>query len=157
MQSINIPSLRDGSSLTMFFIAGTRPLLLILISYFCGISTVAQSTPASPRPSSSPESKTDTRDPIERSDEFKSKLTLGIYFTNGAPAYDLNLRHQFGPLTAWIAGFYDPGSNRLLRVGAQYDYRKRWFHFVPTIEVATSRAVSGSLYAEFGSGKTFFI
>jgi hypothetical protein len=111
----------------------------------------------SPVPARSDQSKQDTRDPIERSDEFKSKLTFGIYFTNGTAAYDLNLRHQFGPLTAWIAGFYDPQSNRLMRVGAQYDYKKAWFHFVPTIEVATSKAVSGSLYSEWGSGKTVLI
>ena len=42
-------------------------------------------------------------------------------------------------------------------MGAQYDYKKAWFHFVPTVEVATTKAVSGSLYSELGSGKTFAI
>lgn len=109
-----------------------------------------QSSPAGPDQSDEP------RDPIERSDELKSKVTLGVYFSSGARVYDLNLRHQFGPLTAWIAGFDDPTSNKLLRIGAQYDYHKSWFHFVPTVEVSTTRAVSGSLYAELG-GKTFAI
>src|SRR6202171_462734 len=103
------------------------------------------------------QSKPEVRDPIENADEFKSKLTLGIYFTPGARAYDLNLRHQFGPVTAWIAGFYDPKSSKLLRVGAQYDYKKGWLHLVPTLEVSTTRAMSGSLYSELGSGKTYAI
>ena len=149
--------LRDGSSLTTVLLAGTRPILLIFILCWCALSSVAQSTSATSQPSLMPEPKTETRDPIERSDEFKSKLTFSVYFTNGDRLYDLNLRHQFGPLTAWIAGFADPNGTKLIRVGAQYDYKKAWFHFVPTIEVATTKAVSGSLYSELGSGKTFAI
>src|SRR2546421_10737420 len=103
-ESINISSRPDELCLTII----TRLILLVIVLCFCGLSAVAQSTPAGPKPSPNPESKTDPRDPIERSDEFKSKLTFGIYFTNGAAAYDLNLRHQFGNLTAWIAGFYYP-------------------------------------------------
>ena len=156
-QTINILSLPDGSTLTMVSRACIRSILLTLTLCFCGLCSVAQSTSASSQPAPSPESKTETRDPIERSDEFKSKLTFSVYFTNGDRLYDLNLRHQFGPLTAWIAGFADPNGTKLIRVGAQYDYKKAWFHFVPTIEVATTKAVSGSLYSELGSGKTFAI
>ena len=138
---------------------------LVLVVCFSSHATLAQSSAAQPQPSPTPagvssqqaeQTSQESRDPIERSDEFKSKLTLGIYFTPGARVYDLNLRHQFGPLTAWIAGFYDPKSNKLLRVGAQYDYKKAWFHFVPYFEVSTTKAVAGVLYAEFG-GKTFAI
>ena len=151
---------------TLPLTAFARQTFLIVVIFCSGHCALAQSGVASPQSSPSPadssssqsdQSKQEPRDPIERSDEFKSKLTLGIYFTDGSAAYDLNLRHQFGNLTAWIAGFDDPHSNRLLRVGAQYDYKKAWFHFVPTIEVATTRAVSGSLYSELGSGKTFAI
>src|SRR3989442_13237642 len=115
--------------------------------------------PTSPTPDNPPfekseQSKREPSDPIENADEFKSKLTLGIYFTSGARAYDLNLRHQFGPLTAWIAGFYDPQNNKLIRVGAQYDYKKGWLHIVPSLEVSTTRAMAGSLSSELGSGKT---
>jgi len=155
-EPIDIPSLRNRLCLTRI----TRPILFVFLLCFCGLSALAQSTAAGAEPSPSPESKPETRetrDPIERSDEFKSKLTFEIYFTNGAAAYDLKLRHQFGQLTAWIAGFYYPGNSKLLRVGAQYDYRKAWFHFVPTVEVATSKAVTGSLYSELGAGKTFAI
>jgi hypothetical protein len=136
-------------------------IFLILILVFSNFPASAQTTSAAPQPSPSPDSSAaeqpDTRDPVERSDEFKSKLTFGIYFTPGSRAYDLNLRHQFGNFTAWIAGFYDPNSNKLLRVGGQYDYKKSWLHLVPTLEVETNRAMSGSLYSELGSGKTYAI
>src|SRR5437016_4804178 len=125
--------------------AGSRRILraaILLISLaVSALSAVAQTTSApspEPSPTQSPATKKDV-EPIENSDDKKSKLTFGIYFFRGSALYDLNLRHQFGPLTAWIAGFYDrTGSNRLMRVGAQYDYRKAWFHFVPSLEVATS-------------------
>jgi hypothetical protein len=141
----------------------TRPIILILVLCF-SVTAWAQSSNPTPQESPSPDksskqpdqSKQEPRDPIERSDELKSKLTLGIYFTAGARAYDLNLRRQFGPVTAWIAGFYDPKGSKLMRVGAQYDYKKAWFHFVPYAEVSTTKALAGVLYAEFG-GKTFAI
>ncbi len=143
-----------------------RNRLLILLTTLCflialsSVSALAQ-TSATPRPSpasdKSTDKATDPRDPVERSDEFKSKLTFGTYFSPGHRAYDLNLRHQFGAWTAWIAGFYDPQNNKLIRVGAQYDYKKGWLHLVPTLEVSTTRAMSGSLYSELGSGKTYAI
>ncbi len=136
-------------------IGGWIPSLIITFLFWSAFAS-AQSPVT--KPSSDPDqAKTETRDPIERSDEFKSKLTFSVYFTNGEQLYDLNLRHHFGPLTAWIAGFAQPNGTKLIRVGAQYDYKKAWFHFVPTIEVATTKAVSGSLYSELGSGKTFAI
>ena len=113
----------------------------------------AQASPSPDNPASEQPDQ-EKRDPIESADEFKSKLTLAIYFTRGNRAYDLNLRHQFGPFTAWIAGFYDPQSNKLIRVGAQYDYKKAWLHLTPSLEVATTGAMSGSLSSEIGSGKT---
>ncbi len=140
-----------------------RTLFFVLALCFLDHAALAQSNKAKPQPSPSPDnssseksdqSKQEPRDPVENADEFKSKLTLGIYFTSGARAYDLNLRHQFGPLTAWIAGFYDPQSNKLIRVGAQYDYKKGWLHLVPSLEVSTTRAMAGSLSSELGSGKT---
>jgi len=148
-----------GHYLIMIVQVTNRTILFTLIVCSCTLVALAQSTSVSPTPSASAtdDAKTETRDPIERSDEFKSKLTFSVYFTNGDRLYDLNLRHQFGPLTAWIAGFADPKGTRLIRVGAQYDYKKAWFHFVPTIEVATTKAVSGSLYSELGSGNTIAI
>jgi hypothetical protein len=140
-----------------------RTIFFVLALCFLNHAALAQSNNTKTQPSASPDnssteksdpSKQKPRDPVENADEFKSKLTLGIYFTRGARAYDLNLRHQFGPWTAWIAGFYDPNSNKLMRVGAQYDYRKGWLHLVPSLEVSTTRAMAGSLSSELGSGKT---
>ena len=137
----------------------TRIIQVIVTVVLLSVACLAQNrvTPEpSPTPNqpSSEDSRKEDRDPIEKADEYKSKLTFSTYFTRGNRAFDLNLRHQLGPVTVWIAGFYDPQSNKLLRTGIQYDYRKAWFHFVPTIEVATTKAVSGSLSFELGSGKT---
>lgn len=136
------------------------PAILLFLSLFIFDPAARAQDTSAPKPRPTPESSDQSKEPeqpIEHSDEFKSKLTLGIYFTPGARVYDLNLRHQFGPLTAWIAGFYDPKSTKLMRVGAQYDYKKAWFHFVPTLEVSTTKAVAGSLYSELGSGNTIAI
>jgi len=143
-----------------------RTIFFVLAVCLSNHAALGQSSKPSPQPSPSPDnssteqsdqSKPEVRDPVENADEFKSKLTLGIYFTPGGRAYDLNLRHQFGPFTAWVAGFYDPQSNKLMRVGGQYDYKKRWLHLVPSLEVSTTKAMSGSLSAELGSGKTVFL
>src|SRR5258706_4516879 len=116
---------------------------LILIP-LCAAAQSPSPTPPAP-PDQSVQKKTD-RDPIENADEFKSKLTLGIYFIPGAQAYYLNLRHQFGPVTAWMAGYKDTNGNQLIRVGRQYDYHKGWLHFLPTGAVVTTKAASLSLY-----------
>ncbi len=161
---------------TTFMIRERTSPRVFLISFFCGVLAIfvvcqspqagfAQSSRPKAQPSPSPDSLSEQsdqttekhRDPVEDADEFKSKLTLGIYFTRGDRAYDLNLRHQFGPLTAWIAGFYDPNSTKLIRVGGQYDYKRGWLHLVPSLEVSTNRAMSGSLSSELGSGKTIAI
>lgn len=162
--SINISSLRDwlkrcATTQVLLLLPRSRTILLLLVICLVGLPARAQSGTTKPEPSPSPTPQSDQtkkadRDPIEKADEHKSKLTFSTYFTRGNRAFDLNLRHQFGPVTVWIAGFYDPQTNKLIRTGIQYDYRKAWFHFVPTIEVATTKAVSGSLSFELGSGKT---
>jgi hypothetical protein len=139
---------------------------MIFVACLSHQAVLAQSSTAKAQPSPSPDNSASEpsnqsmgkeRDPVENADEFKSKLTLGIYFTPGARAYDLNLRHQFGRFTAWVAGFYDPHSNKLMRVGGQYDYKKGWLHLVPSLELSTTKAMSGSLSSELGSGKTVFL
>lgn len=157
--------IRERTAPTVILSRFTRTIFPVLIVCFSSHVALGQSSSrpqSSPSPDNPPfekseQSKREPSDPIENADEFKSKLTLGIYFTSGDRVYDLNMRHQFGPLTAWIAGFYDPKSNKLLRVGAQYDYKKAWLHLVPTLEVSTTRAMAGSLYSELGSGKTVAI
>ena len=156
----SIASLQDWLADKAIVTLVARTTLITLI--FCSC-VFAQATSADPKASpnadtslstQSDTSKTETRDPIESADEYKSKLTFSVYFTPGNQAFDLNLRHQLGSFTVWIAGYYDPKNNKLIRTGIQYDYRKAWFHFVPTLEVSTTRAVSGSLSFELGSGRT---
>src|ERR1700730_363790 len=104
-------------------------LLFIAVSVF-GLATsgheLGQQKPDQskdpPKSDKSPSEQSDqsqqaSQDPIDRADELKSKLTFGIYFLSDARVYDINMRHQFGDLTAWIAGFYDPKGTKLARVG----------------------------------------
>ncbi len=179
-ESINISSLRDwmtGCAITTQILVlrhRSPTVLLVLLICLVGLPARAQSGTTKPEPSPNPDNsifhslgnpvvdptpqsdqtKGADRDPIEKADEYKSKLTFSTYFTSGNQAFDLNLRHQLGQFTVWIAGFYDPQTNKLLRTGIQWDYRKAWFHFVPTVEVATTKAVTGSVSFELGSGKT---
>ena len=130
------------------FLSNLRNLRIILLLIFLPI-VVSGQTP-SPTPADEPAQKT-MRDPIQNADEYKSKLTFGVYFTKDSQAYDLNIRHQFGAnVTAWIAGYADSTGSELLRVGGQYDYHKKWFHFVPTGEIETTKGASLSLYSELG-------
>src|SRR5258708_8919542 len=152
---------------TAFLALLARTIFFVLAVWFSHHTALAQSTQAKPQPSPCPDNssseqseqpKQEPKDPVENADEYKSKLTFGIYFTPGARVYDLNMRHQFGSsLTAWIAGFYDPKGTKLIPIGGQYDYKKGWLHLVPSLEVETTRALSGSLYSELGSGKTVAI
>jgi hypothetical protein len=124
---------------------------LVLCCLLLPVAAVAQSPSPTPSPGPDNTSQQTLRDPIQHSDDFKSKLTFGVYFTKDGQAYDLNLRHQFGPnVTAWIAGYADTEHNKLIRVGAQYDYHKKWFHFVPSGEIETTKGASLSLYSELG-------
>ena len=141
------------------FIAVLRFFAVIIAAGVISHAVLAQSTPASsPSPESSSgqlEPKKTEVDPIENSDGKPSKLTFAVYFTDGSVLTDVNLRHQWGPLTAWIAGFYDrSGDNKLIRVGTQYDYHKDWLHLTPSVEVATTKAISASLSSELGKGNT---
>ena len=88
--------------------------------------------------------------PVEKADELKSKLTFAVHFTPGDQSYDLNFRHQFGPVVAWVAGFFDPNGISQARIGAECDFQRKWLLFIPTLEVGSNGAVAGQLYAELG-------
>ena len=124
---------------------------LILCLTLLPLVAKAQQPSTTTSPAGQPAPQKTTRDPVENADDYKSKLTFGIYFTKDSQAYDLNLRRQFGPsVTAWIAGYADSTGSKLLRVGGQYDYHKKWFHFVPSGEIETTKGASLSLYSELG-------
>jgi hypothetical protein len=89
--------------------------------------------------------------PIERADELKSKATFAVYYVPNEVTYDINLRHQFGSVVAWIGGLIDPKGGSQGRVGAEYDFQHEWLLFIPTLQVATNGAVMGSFYSEFGT------
>ncbi|MGH9759819.1 MAG: hypothetical protein ACREAC_03140 [Blastocatellia bacterium] len=93
----------------------------------------------------------DQKEPIQKADDLKNKLTFATYFSAGDKIYDLNMRHQFGHLVTWIAGYYDPQGIKQGRVGAEYDFQNNWLLFIPTFEVGTNGAVAGQLYAELGA------
>src|SRR5216684_764237 len=163
-ESINISSLRDWfrpcARTTQTLLLSVRSWTILFVLPICLVGFPARSQSGTPKPEPSPsldnstfhslvnpvvdptsqsdQAKKEDRDPIEKADEYKSKLTFGVYFIRGDRVYDLK-------------------SNKLIRVGAQFDYKKAWFHFVPTLEVATTKGVSGSLYSELGSGKTFAV
>lgn len=94
--------------------------------------------------------------PVEHADELKSKVTLAVYGLSNDINVDINLRHQFGPVVAWVAGFYDPKGDSLARIGGEYDFQYKWLLLVPTLEIGTNGALAGSLYGEMGA-KTYAI
>ena len=89
--------------------------------------------------------------PIEHADELKSKATFAVYYVPNEVTYDINVRHQFGSVVAWIGGLIDPQGGSQGRVGAEYDFQREWLLFIPTLQVATNGAVMGSFYSEFGT------
>ena len=89
--------------------------------------------------------------PIERADQAKSKLTLAFYYLPGDPSFDLNYRRQFGSFVGWIGAFIEPSGGSQGRVGGEYDFQHEWLLVIPTLQVNTSGAVSGSLYSEIGT------
>ena len=89
--------------------------------------------------------------PVERADDKKNKLTFATYFLSDDRNFDINFRHQFGHVVAWIAGFYDPKGDSQARIGAEYDFQHKWLLIIPTMEVGSNGALAGSLYAELGA------
>ncbi len=89
--------------------------------------------------------------PIERADELKSKVTFAVYYVPNEVTYDINFRHRFGSVFAWIGGFIDPKGGSQGRVGAEYDFQHEWLLIIPTLQVATNGAVLGTVYSELGT------
>ena len=67
-----------------------------------------------------------------------NKLTLAYYdFSSGKNGADVNLRHTFKSMTAWIGGYVEDDGFDQERVGYEYDYRSRWLTLVPSVQAAT--------------------
>ena len=79
------------------------------------------------------------------------KLTPTLYLTNNQPAaYDVNLRANQGPHTAWV-GYYQRASEfRQLRMGYEYSIDLPFGKLVPSFQYATRGFLGGSLNTEIG-------
>jgi hypothetical protein len=89
------------------------------------------------------------------SDSFSNKVTASYYsFSSGKEGVDLNLRHTFGPSTAWIGGYRESSGFDQARAGYQYNFSHDWLTLVPSAQAATRGFLGATLYAE--AGKTLF-
>ena len=80
-----------------------------------------------------------------------NKLTLAYYdFSSGKNGADINLRHTFQSMTAWIGAYVENGGFDQERVGYEYDYRSRWLTLVPSVQAATHHFVGATVYSEIG-------
>jgi hypothetical protein len=91
------------------------------------------------------------------------KLTTTYYYaTNEKGAGDVNLRGNYGPHTAWV-GYYDqPGEFRQGRVGYEYTARLPWVQAVLGAQYASqgffgggvAAAIGGDVYGLIGVSRT---
>jgi len=70
-----------------FMFRAVRALTFCLILIPLGGAAAQTPSPTPLTSTDQSDQKKPDRDPIENADEFKSKLTLGIYFVSGAQAY----------------------------------------------------------------------
>jgi hypothetical protein len=81
-----------------------------------------------------------------------NKVTLAYYdFSSGTGGVDLNLRHTFKSMTAWVGHYHEDDGFAQTRVGYEYDYRSRWLTLVPSVQAATHDFVGATIYAEAGA------
>jgi hypothetical protein len=80
-----------------------------------------------------------------------NKLTLAYYhFSSDNAGMDINLRHTFASSTAWIGGYRESDGFEQVRVGYEYDYRRRSLTLVPSIQGATHGFLAATMYGEVG-------
>ena len=86
-----------------------------------------------------------------------NKLTLAYYdFSSGKSGADVNLRHTFKSMTAWVGGYAESDGFDQARIGYEYDYRSQWLTLVPSVQAATHGFVGATVYSEVG-GRVFAI
>jgi hypothetical protein len=90
--------------------------------------------------------------PIQKADALPSKVTASAYIVPEEVQYDLNLKHQFGHLGAWLGVYHDPGGDDVGRIGAEYDYQRGPLLLIPTLQAGTNGLRAGQLYSELGAG-----
>lgn len=79
------------------------------------------------------------------------KLTPTIYRTTNEPtAYDLNLRGNRGPHTAWVGYYQRSNEFQQLRLGYDNTMELPFGRLVPSVQYATRGFLGGSVTAEIG-------
>jgi len=84
-------------------------------------------------------------------ENYRGKMTFGVYAAGGQPTVDVNARYTAGNWTGWL-GWYGPHSEigSQARAGLEYDMRRRRVLIIPSIQAASASFVGGSLYSEIG-------
>ncbi len=84
-------------------------------------------------------------------ENYRGKMTFGMYTTGRQPTVDINARYSAGDWTGWV-GWYGPHSEigSQARAGLEYDMRRRRMLIIPSIQAASASFVGGSLYSEIG-------
>jgi hypothetical protein len=81
-----------------------------------------------------------------------NKLTIAYYdFSSDISGYDVNLRHTFASSTAWVGAYHETDRFDQARAGYEYDYRRGWLTFVPSVQAATHGFLGASVYGEAGT------
>jgi hypothetical protein len=90
--------------------------------------------------------------PPSKEEGIAYKFTPTAYFTtNEHWAYDLNLRGNYGPHTAWV-GYYDqPGEFHQARVGYEYTFTLPFGRAIVGAQYASGGFLGGAIGAEIGS------
>src|SRR5215510_1869555 len=101
---------------------GAQMIAALVIIGMLGVTGLARQNP--PKPADPTPAKNET--PVEHADDLKSKVTLSVYGLSNDVNVDINLRHQFGPVVAWVAGFYDRKGDSRARIGGEYDFQYKW-------------------------------
>lgn len=80
-----------------------------------------------------------------------NKLTLAYYdFSSGAQGVDVNIRHSFPSMTAWLGVYHEDDGFDQTRLGYEYDYHSHWLTLVPSVQAATHDFFGATIYSEVG-------
>ncbi len=120
---------------------------LVALTLDSGLACAADATPPTG------EAATPPTEPAAPPAAPSNKLTLAYYaFSSGNEAADINLRHSFESSTGWVGAYRDREGFDQARTGWEYDLRRDWFTFVPSVQAATHGFLGGSVYGEVGKG-----